>query len=651
MRTSCLTVFALALCAGRLAAQCSAAPPAFSTTCTELEGYLTSFASTLSTEWDGAPSPVAFSTELLAADANRGLKVLLDPSTFDAVVTELNALDLVGLQSVTVAVGFPILYQPFYQYNNDPQDYTQVLSLYQNVIAELRRRGLRVVIETSVLFPSHATDLPLSAYYATLSADQITAGRAVVAQTIAQQLQPDWLNLGSEPDTQSALLGLSAEYTPQEYAAEISTIVTQLRGAGINGKPLLGAGCGAWQMNAGEYIQALGGTGIDYVDFHIYSVNLGLLALAPGYIDMAHAAGKGAAISEIGLKKITDADLQGKTEYGIIQALSDSTTTAEQAYSFWAPLDAQFITEVGDLAYWKNLYYISPFAGQYFFAYVDYSQAGGLDAQQLDVVSISAADAAVAQGTLSSTGEAYAALIGGERPTAVSSASGTAPVAANSLLSIYGTSLAASATLAPSNVLPLPTKLGEVSGTITDSARTQAALPLFYAGPTQINALVPSSLAPGAAQLVIATPSGNVTQTMMLAALAPGLFSANQNGQGVAAAQVVTNQASGTQSVNYVFDCSAGAGKCAAAPIDLSAGPSALVLYGTGIRGVASAAGVTVQVGSMSLPALYAGAAPGYVGLDQVNVALPASLAGSGVANVRVFVSGIGSNVVTVSFR
>ena len=141
-----------------------------------------------------------------------------------------------------------------------------MLAFYQKFVTEAHNRGLKVAIETSVLFPSVATSLPLTQYYATLSTAQVTAGRGQNALTIAQQVQPDWMNLGSEPDTQAALLGLSAEYTPQQYATEISTIVSQLRAAGINGKPLIGAGIGGWQNDGSTYLQALLGAGTDYID-------------------------------------------------------------------------------------------------------------------------------------------------------------------------------------------------------------------------------------------------------------------------------------------------------------------------------------------------------------------------------------------------
>jgi hypothetical protein len=59
------------------------------------------------------------------------------------VQVQLNGLVNAGVRSVVVSVAFPILYPPFYQYNNDPQDYARVLGFYQGVMAAARQRGLK----------------------------------------------------------------------------------------------------------------------------------------------------------------------------------------------------------------------------------------------------------------------------------------------------------------------------------------------------------------------------------------------------------------------------------------------------------------------------------------------------------------------------
>lgn len=634
------------------AAQCSSAPAAFTTTCTQLQGYLDSFNSTLSSQWNGAKSPVAFGAELTAADANRGLQTLISPTAINSVQLQLNGLVSVGVQSVVIGVGFPILYQPFYQYNNDPQDYAKVLSFYQSVMTEVHKRGLKVVIESTVLFPNMATDLPLTAYYATLSSSQITAGRGQVAITVAQMLQPDWLNLGSEPDTQSALLGLSTPYTPQQYVSEISAILAQLRAAGISGKPLIGAGVGTWSSNAAAFVQAESATGLDYIDLHIYSANLGFLAGAATLFDMARGAGKGVGLSEAWMRKLSDSQLQGKSDFGIENLLSSTATTSLDNFSFWSALDAEFLGELVKLAHWKNLYYISPFPIQFLFSYLDYQTTSGMTPDQINAQEGPVFTAALRQGVLSATGQAYSAAIkSAGTATTVSAAGQSTTVAPGSIVSISGSNLAATGTSA--TAVPLPVTLGGVSVTITDSSHVQAALLLFYTGPQQINAQIPSSASTGLALLTISAASGNTSSSVKLQTVAPGLFSANGDGKGVSVAQIVTNHAGGSQSTSLDYQCPGGAGTCVPVPIDLGAASdqSALVLYGTGIRNRNALSDVTVSIGTQTLAPTYAGPAPPFVGLDQINVALPHTLAGSGTVNLSVSVAGIASNTLTIAFK
>lgn len=167
---------------------------------------------------------------------------------------------------------------------------------------------------------------------------------------------------------------------------------------------------------------------------------------------------------------------------------------------------------------------------------------------------------------------------------------------------------------------------------------------LFYVGPTQINAMIPADAVGGAATITVYTARGMQYGSMTLTSVAPGLFSANGNGQGVAAAQFVAYPYVG---VMDVFQCTNGSGTCVPVPIAVSAsGKGELVLYGTGIRNAASP--VMVNVGSLTLTADYAGAVAGDAGEDQVNVALPASLH-SGLTPVTVSVTVPGTTTVQTS--
>jgi hypothetical protein len=409
VRNFCLLLIFAVITAGRMAAQCSAAPADFAATCQEIQAHLKHFDALVNSGWKGTRSPVAFATELLAANDNRGLHALLRPNTINAVRGELRGFAKVGVQAVTMAVGFPILYKPFYEFNKDPQDYDAVLSFYKSVMAELRKRGLKVVIESSVMFPTFARDVPLAQYYATLSESQIIAGRAQVAETVARELKPDWLNLGSEPDTQAALLRMRSGYPPRQYGEMIAAIVHQLRKAGIQAPPLIGAGVGAWRENGGSYIKELTKTGVDYIDLHIYSVNLDYVDNLVKFIDQAQAAGKRVGISEAWMKKVSDAELRGRREFGIIKLLNSARQY--DSFSFWAPLDSEFIEDLVKLAHWKNLYFVSPFSSPLFFSYTDYRAASQLEPAQRYAENIKLSMEAMRKGELSPTGKAYAAAI------------------------------------------------------------------------------------------------------------------------------------------------------------------------------------------------------------------------------------------------
>jgi len=263
-------------------------------------------------------------------------------------------------------------------------------------------------------------------------------------------------------------------------------------------------------------------------------------------------------------------------------------------------------------------------------------------------------------------------------PQVVSAASGSATVSAGGIVSIYGANFATSATSA--TMMPLPVSLGGVSAKFTvvnilNQPVFSGAMPLFYVSPAQINAQVPAgaiflpcnagSGSVYSTSIQIATLSGG--QTAMVYATpapAPGLFTANETGTGVAAAQFVTNLPNGTQTIMEVAECPGGAGTCVPVPLNVTLGTSALVLWGTGISEYSTfPQGLTVTAGDQPLQVFYAGPSAQYMGLDQINAWLPSSLAGSGVLNVSVSLTGstlgvgstcgfdVASNAVTIDIE
>jgi uncharacterized protein (TIGR03437 family) len=183
--------------------------------------------------------------------------------------------------------------------------------------------------------------------------------------------------------------------------------------------------------------------------------------------------------------------------------------------------------------------------------------------------------------------------------------------------------------------LPLPTTLGGVRLAING-----VNAGLFFVSAGQINFVVPPTLQDAASATVTVTNSDNSTRTgtLTIQRAAPGIFTMRGTGQGVAAALTTFDGATFTPVFNpdlseRVVDAGTAQRR------------NVLVLFVTGIRnvpaqnpndgnGVAEAVRVTLQ--GVPLTLLFAGAAPGLAGVDQINAYLPPEAAGLGSVDLEV---------------
>ena len=200
---------------------------------------------------------------------------------------------------------------------------------------------------------------------------------------------------------------------------------------------------------------------------------------------------------------------------------------------------------------------------------------------------------------------------------------------------------------------------------LKDASGAKSKLILSCADPTQINGMTaPVSpamannppLAPGPANFTVTTSLGLQTGTFTAAVVAPGLFSANSSGKGVASAKFIQDILAGTPPTDVFYTCTTPPPPqvpvCPARALDVTTGNPVLELYGTGIRNRVRLSDVTVTVNGQSLPAFLAQAADTVAaGVDEVWVPLPSSLAHSGTVFVSVSVAGTVSNQVTLYFN
>jgi uncharacterized protein (TIGR03437 family) len=227
-----------------------------------------------------------------------------------------------------------------------------------------------------------------------------------------------------------------------------------------------------------------------------------------------------------------------------------------------------------------------------------------------------------------------------------------AELASESIVAAFGAGLATATQVATS--VPLPTTLAGTTVKVRDSAGVTRDAPLFFVAPTQVNYLIPAGTAAGAATVTITSGAGAIsTGATQIASVAPGLFSANANGQGVAAAVVLRIKANGDRIYEAISRFDAAQQRFVAIPIDLGPATDAvyLILYGTGLRFRSALTAVTASIGGTNAGVLYAGGETGFVGLDQVNVLLPRSLIGRGEVDVVVTADGKAANTVRVAIN
>ena len=231
----------------------------------------------------------------------------------------------------------------------------------------------------------------------------------------------------------------------------------------------------------------------------------------------------------------------------------------------------------------------------------------------------------------------YGLLNGGTAGPAVSNAaSGNgAAVAPGSIASVYGQGLAQSN--ASAGTFPLPLSLGGAAVTVNG-----IAAPLLYASLSQVNFQVPPQTSTGTATIAIAvngSPAGATAVAVQPAA--PGIFLFGQRAAALNQDGSVNgpSQPAAVGSGLAVFVTGLGA----TAPV-VSAGTAAPATP----LSVASTA-VTATIGGQSATVFYAGLAPGFAGLYQIDMLVPQLAAGD--YPVVISAGGVASNTGTVSVQ
>ncbi len=227
--------------------------------------------------------------------------------------------------------------------------------------------------------------------------------------------------------------------------------------------------------------------------------------------------------------------------------------------------------------------------------------------------------------------------------TVVSAASYQPVVAPDSLASLFGSGLAnTTATATLDSKGQLPTQLAGVSVEIDGTAT-----PLLYVSPKQINFLVLPGTDLGTADVLVrsSTPGTQFKGTMQVRNVAPAIFSKDATGKGPGA---ILNAVTFTGEP-FLVETPQNSGDDKRTRI---------AVFATGLRFAGNPSrdpdqeNVAIQVQARdssgnSYDVEYAGSAPGFFGLDQINLILPAEADNAGVISLAIAAGDTLSNTVT----
>jgi uncharacterized protein (TIGR03437 family) len=229
----------------------------------------------------------------------------------------------------------------------------------------------------------------------------------------------------------------------------------------------------------------------------------------------------------------------------------------------------------------------------------------------------------------------YGLLSGGVALAASNAASGNASaVAPGSLVSIYGSGFATSAAGASS--FPLPPTLGGASVAING-----VTAPILFASPTQLNVQIPFSTAAGTATIGVSVGGASIgTTSIPIQTSAPGLFLLPQGFAAVLNQDGVINSQSAPATAGSVIAAFL-TGLGAVSP------PVATGAAASGSHLSLVTADVTALIGNTPAQVQFAGLAPGFAGLYQVNVQVPQLT--SGQYPLQIVAGGAASNAATIA--
>ena len=277
------------------------------------------------------------------------------------------------------------------------------LDFYQRLAREIHARKMKLYVEHFVNEPFVA-NRPRDKHAPPAPQDFLKIMEQETA-VIYREIKPDYLTLVNEPVWYLREV-LHLSFSSDELAGWIGELSARLKSSGASPNTLLGAGAELWEPET-YVLKFARQANLDYVDLHIYALkvkgegSIAKLAALVHKIREARPAVK-ITIGETWLMK-DGGEAPAVNGYKDILARND--------FSFWSPLDEQFLNLLMGFGQKENISAVVPFFSQYFFRYFTFGDTESAKLPRSISESWNQALDSVHSHQLSPTGEAMRAML------------------------------------------------------------------------------------------------------------------------------------------------------------------------------------------------------------------------------------------------
>ena len=295
-------------------------------------------------------------------------------------------------------------------------DTERVIEFYRRLAAEVRARGMTVYVEHFVNTPFKANGSRVRGGKPVASRElkDDPEGRAEFLKVLDQEvtliykeIKPDYLSILTEPEL-AIHQQLHLTFSAADLANWAGELAARLKKTGASPKTLLGAGGIIFEPEE-FFLTVAKGQSVDYLDMHLYIIKM------RGEDQVAKLSGL--------IRKVRETRPDMKCTIGeawlFKQGKDGPKATAPEIFardnfSFWSPLDTDFLKLLIGVAQKERIAVIVPYFSQYLFSYYTFgdSESGKLPPWPASVkVAWAKALESVHKGELSSTGTALSEVL------------------------------------------------------------------------------------------------------------------------------------------------------------------------------------------------------------------------------------------------